>query len=201
AAYYIWKNYKKEDIPYWGLCHYRRYFILHFNPLLPYKKVYFMEANEESFQKIFRPKLEATIKQKLDEGYIILSKPYYMWKLKKWSVKQHYAKYHHIESWNLMEDALAKLHPEYMDAFHEFGSGLSMSLYNMLIASYDFWDGYLGWVFSILFEVQKHYTIPTDANQRRVFGFLSERLLNVYALHHHKKNGLKIHYMPVAHLG
>ena len=52
------------------------------------------------------------------------------------------------------------------------------------------------WVFTILFELEKRIDISNyDNYQARVFGFLSERLFNVYI--ENKKNNLNIHEIPI----
>lgn len=48
-------------------------------------------------------------------------------------------------------------------------------------------------IFSILFELEKRITIPNDPYQARVFGFISERLMNMYVYH----NNLKIKHVPI----
>ena len=55
-------------------------------------------------------------------------------------------------------------------------------------------DDYCTWLFDILFEVEKETNMEgyTKA-QRRVFGYISEILLNVWVLH----NKLKVKYMDV----
>lgn len=198
AIYYIWKNYDRSQIPFWGLVHYRRYFTLPLG-LNPFKRIYPLKASEETFRRVLNPKLEAYIGRQLAEGKIILPKRYHMYKLKKWSVKQQYIRDHDADAWNLMEKAVKTLYPEYSESLDRFAGGLDLCVFNIMIASWDFWDGYLTWLFRILNEVKKEYRIREDPNQRRVFGFLSERLLNVYVLHQQVNKGQKIKYMPVAY--
>jgi hypothetical protein len=199
ALYYIWKKYNSKDIPYFGLCHYRRYPTLHLS-LNRFKEVYFLKANHKTLDKIFTSKLENLIEDKLAQGYVILPKPHVMYRLKKWSVRQEYWKAHDKEAWFAMENAIKKLSPEYEEALDQFGFGLKISLYNIMIAKWEFWDGYLTWLFPILFEVKNNYQISEDPSQRRVFGFLSERLLNIYVIHQQNKNRQKVFYLPIAHL-
>ena len=77
------------------------------------------------------------------------------------------------------------------------GNGLTCSWYNMLIASWNFWDGYLTFLFDILLEVKKDLVISENPLQTRIFGNLSERLLNTYLRSHKKNEGLKVHYLPL----
>ena len=63
-----------------------------------------------------------------------------------------------------------------------------------MIARWDVWDNYLSWLFDILFEVNKQIEPKNDVYQQRVFGFLAERLLNLYVQH----NRLRSAYLTVA---
>ena len=199
VAYYIWKNYSADQLPYWGLCHYRRYFSnhLHWTRL---KKEYHIKDRTLAFKKIFTDKLYKEIEANLLAGNVISPIPYRFIKLKKWSVKHQYYKDHDEISWNLTEAALIKLYPQYLSSFNEMGNGLTCSWYNMLIASWSFWDGYLTFLFDILLEVKKDLVVSKDPLQMRIFGNLSERLLNTYLRHHKKHEGLKVHYLPIVKL-
>ena len=59
-------------------------------------------------------------------------------------------------------------------------------IFNMFIARRPLFDAYCTWLFDILFEVEKRLDVsgysPSD---QRVFGYLAERLLDVYVLHNH----------------
>ena len=57
----------------------------------------------------------------------------------------------------------------------------------MMICSKENWDNYHEWLFDILFELEKNIQISEDSYQKRVFGFISERLLNLYLIHNNKK--------------
>ena len=58
----------------------------------------------------------------------------------------------------------------------------------MIYTSKDIFDSYSKWLFDILFEVEKRVDITNrDTYQKRIFGFLSERLLKVWV----QKNNLK----------
>lgn len=196
VAYYVWKNSNAQDLPYWGLCHYRRYFTqhLHWSKI---RKEYLFSDKQKAFKKTFTDKLYKEIEESLLAGKVICPIPYRFLKLKKWSVKQQYFKDHDEISWNLTEVALKKLYPQYTESFNEMGKGLTCSWYNMLIASWEFWDGYLTFLFDILLEVKKDLVVSKDPLQRRIFGNLSERLLYAYLIYHKKNNGLKVKYLPI----
>ncbi len=199
VAYNVWKNYNSKLLPYWGLCHYRRYFCKHLH-WLKIKKEYHLNNQKEAFNLIFTPELYVEIENNLLAGKVIMPIPYRFLKLKRWSVKKQYIKDHDKVSWDLTEAAIKELYPEYCKSFKMLGEGLTCCWYNMLIASWDFWDGYLTFLFAILFKVKEDLVINQNITQIRIFGNLSERLLTTYIRHHKTHNDLKIHYLPIAHL-
>jgi hypothetical protein len=110
------------------------------------------------------------------------------------NLRQHYEKDHIASDWQAVMQAIRKLYPTYEKSLDAFNNSYKMSFFNMMIAPWSTWDGYLKWLFDILFEVKANIKISEDAYQSRVFGFMSERLINLYILH----NQLKPAYLPVA---
>ena len=93
-----------------------------------------------------------------------------------------------------LETAVEEMCPEYLGAFHTFFSGNRAAQYNMMFCRGSLLDAYCGWLFPLLFTLEDRVDLSgANAYQRRLFGFLSERLLNVYILH----NGLSADYLPV----
>ncbi len=198
-VYYVWKNYNEQQLPFWGLCHYRRYFTVRRQWYSPFKNVYDFTSATKAFKNIFTAALIQKINNALDKGKIIMPARYRFIKLKKWSVKQQYIKDHDAHTWNATEAAIEKLYPGYVTSFNEFATGLTCSWYNMLVASWKFWDEYLTWLFAILFEVKVQLEAGGKPVPLRIYGNLSERLLNAY-IHHHQKKGQKILYLPISHI-
>ena len=171
AMYWVWKN---TDDPYKGLAHYRRYFgrrplSSRVGDILGYDALVGM----------------------LEGRDLLAAKP---------------AVYHvnareqllmdccTPETFSKLEAVVASLSPEYMDAFNAFFAGNRAAQYNMLFCRRALFDDYCAWLFPILFCLEDQVDL-TGANiyQKRLFGFLSERLLNVWVLH----NGLSVKYLPV----
>ena len=172
AAYWIWKN-DKSDIT--GLTHYRRYF--------------FKKKNNNSKENILNKKDIEEILEKYD---IILPEKE---RIVKYTVKNAYGKFHHIEDFEKCREIIQEKYPEYIEAFDKIANGRKLYLYNMFISHKKIFDEYYKWLFDILFELEKRVDISNYSDyDKRIFGFLSERLLSVWL---EKNNHLKIKEMPV----
>ena len=65
--------------------------------------------------------------------------------------------------------------------------------YNMFITHWKYFDAYSEWLFGILFEVERRVPPIDDPIQSRIYGYMSERLINVFCESHH----LKIMHIPL----
>ena len=96
------------------------------------------------------------------------------------NVYETYRRFHNIEDLDIVRSVINAKCPKYISAFDKVMRSHSYHSLNILIAKTALFDDYTDWLFSILFDVQKQITIADDGYQRRVFGFLSERLLDVW---------------------
>nr|WP_315169886.1 DUF4422 domain-containing protein [uncultured Flavobacterium sp.] len=192
AAYWIWKNYNEAD--YVGICHYRRYFNF-FNPVYNLKPSAQKKISVAKFKqtKTFTSStkvLDKKIKAILSHHDIILTRPY---KFKKTTLTKNYCEDHRPEDWELTKKIIIEKYPDYKESVTLFlDEGIYFHIGNMLICSKKLFDAYHEWLFSILFELESKITIPKDPYQARVFGFISERLINLYVYH----NKLRIKGIP-----
>lgn len=184
ALYWMWKN---SDADILGLVHYRRYFfgdIMHSND--DFKKY-----------KILNPSyIEEIIKN--ERNTVILAKPeklyYRKFKLNfKVGMRQQYELNHYKSDWDNVRKIIENKFPDYMVSLDKVEKMNDISFYNMFIAHKKVVNDYCDWLFSILFEL-KNITDISQYNtyQSRIFGFISERLLNVYFYHR-----FHVLYIPV----
>lgn len=182
AVYWAWKNIKCDII---GLTHYRRYFDLESSRY---------EVNIEDtdiLESRFFDKYEDKIKNIILSGYdIIMPKQ----KVFDMSVRQQYIMNHIREDIEILESIINKKYPQYIESYdYIMNKQNRISPYNMFIMSKKEFDKYCEWLFDILFELEKEVKISEYPYQARVFGFMSERLLNVYVYH----NNLKVKYNSI----
>jgi hypothetical protein len=192
AAYWIWKNVKDAD--YVGICHYRRYLNFYNNwyNLKPsaQKKIKTEDFKNTKLYNVSSDKLEKKIASILSEYDVILCRPY---KFKTSTLTKNYCDDHRCEDWDLTKKIILEKYPEYKDNIVKFlDEGTTFHIGNMMITSKEKFDAYYSWLFSILFELESQIKIPEDAYQARIFGFISERLINLYMYH----NKFKIKGIP-----
>ncbi len=167
ALYWMWKNSASNII---GLVHYRRYFFSN-----AYSKNINNILNEEEIEKI------------MQEYDIIIPKENFIY---KYNIEEQYKSEHNIEDYIMCKKIIEQNTPEYLEAFDIVSKRKYFYPYNMFIMKKEKLNEYAEWLFSILFELEKNIDISqySDYN-KRVYGFLAERLFNVWL---EKNNELKI---------
>ncbi len=183
AHYWLWKNNRASK--YVGLNHYRRYF--DFNHKLPFG-LFFRNVSKKEIEK--NPPTLPDLDRLFEKYDIVLSKP----NIYPYSLFQDYCMAHIFDDFQILEMTVKKMYPDYMDSFsHIMRKNNRLSHYNMFIMQRDRFNDYSEWLFNILFEVEKYVKISAYPFQARVFGYMSERLLNVYVYHHR----FRVKYVPV----
>lgn len=156
GIYWLWKNISCDII---GICHYRRYFVI-----------------DENF--LNKGQVESIL---IDHDVIL---PYPM-ATDNGSLYNHYKKRHNINDMDIVRDIISEKYPEYLNSFDFCMSRNLMSVGNMIVTRKNIFDKYCRWLFDILFEAERRIDISGyDEYQARIFGFMSERLLRVFFLHH-----------------
>ncbi|WP_378950846.1 DUF4422 domain-containing protein [Pelosinus sp. sgz500959] len=187
GLFWIWKNDRTSDVI--GLCHYRRYFAFQ-EPgrgIFPGSREIIAGRDFTSYlDKMINP---AKLDLYLSKYDMILPTP----RCFPIGIEEYYQENHIPEDWNIMKEVLNLLFPEYSSSMEKVFADKWFYPYNMFIMHRKIFDEYMPWLFSILDEVEKRINISQDIYQRRVFGFLAERLLNVYVYHH----SFKVKEIPI----
>jgi len=175
ALYWAWKN---LDADYIGLAHYRRHFVL--------RKPGFFCRNK--FVRILN---STQVEPLLLKYSLILPKPRNYYIETNYS---HFVHAHPAESMELTKKILEEIFPSYLPAFEQAMNRTTAHRFNMFIMKNEVFHDYCSWLFSILFELEERLDISSyNAYNKRIFGFISERLLDVYV----EKNKLSYAELPV----
>lgn len=148
-----------------GLCHYRRYF------------------------KAIPSVIETLIAKK----GCILPKP------RNYFIETAYSQYahaHHAIDLDATRAIIEERHPDCLAEFDATMKSTKGHRFNMLVMKRPLLDRYCEWLFDILFELEKRLDISSySPNDRRVFGFVGERLLDVWI----RANCIPYAELPVLH--
>ena len=157
GLYYFIKN---DDSEILSLEHYRRMFI---------KTKFYL------FRYPFYKKHDI---EKLMEKYdVILPRKTH----RKISIFDYYGKNHIADDMVKVGEIIKDKYPDYVDSFESVMNGRVTYNFNMFIAKRKVIEDYSNWLFDILFELEKQIDLTDrDDYQKRVYGFLSERLVTVY---------------------
>lgn len=162
GIYWLWKNVKCDII---GICHYRRYFVRDEGFIT---KEYIEDIlNNQKYDVIVPTSGETSGK----------------------TIKEQYAEHHYIKDFEKCEEVLKRMYPQYSDAFDLTASCGLFTLGNMIITHKSTFDKYCEWLFPLLYEIEEETDISSyDEFQKRLYGYLAERLFRVWLM----GNALKV---------
>lgn len=173
AIYWVWKNTQSEYV---GFSHYRRFFKGTFNTPNSGNILSKVEAD------YLMSKYDVVVSK--ERNYVIEN------------VRNHYKNSHYIQDLDAAKTVLEKFYPDYIEAFEKILDGTKISLYNMMIMKRDVFEKYCEWLFDVLFKLEPMVDISDRSNyQKRVFGFIAERLLNVWLSN---DRNLNIKYLEIS---
>ena len=178
ALYWAWKN-DIESFDYIGLCHYRRFFAFDNGTN---RDISLDELNSSILST-------DTIPELLAHYDILLPRPGVMAE----TVYENYALHHRVEDLDKALVIMDELFPEYHISARHALNLTTTYFFNMFITRKEIFVEYMHWLFTILFELEKRIQIPEDPYQRRIFGFLSERMFNIFIMH----KQLKVKTLPI----
>ncbi len=159
GLYWAWKNLESDYI---GLVHYRRHF-----------------SNGRTFRKKkFRIITQADLASKLLKSPILVPVPRHYWIETNYS---QYAHAHHAIDLDTAREILSEKYPSYDSTFDTVMKRTFGHRFNMFIMQHDYLDAYCTWLFDVLFTLESRLDISDyTPNDSRVFGFVGERLLDVW---------------------
>ena len=187
ALYWMWKNTSHD---YYGLFHYRRYLYPDLKEKLPYTL-----SNKKSTEELEKLGY-GNFKEFISQYDMIMPKGENM----HVSVRNHYknAPFHHIEDLELTEKIIDEYYPDYSKAKDEYLSQQSIYFGNIFIMKKDVFMDYCNFLFSVLKKFDsKSDTSSYGEQEKRVDGYLGERLLGIY--YTKRKNELKTIEIPRVH--
>ena len=162
GLYWIWKN---RDDAVKGLAHYRRY--------LTRSRLTGSYAGVIPFDRLVH---------RLGKADIIL--PQYMYHCRKTIGSQLVPRYCAERYFDELRGIFAERYSEFLPEFEAVFSDKRCCFTNMMVARREVFDEYCAWLFDILFELETRIKEkwPQD-DPLRLYGYISERLLNVYVRH------------------
>lgn len=175
GLYWAWKN---LDAEYLGLVHYRRYF----------------RGNQRArgkWEKIIgKDELEA----KLGKVPVLLPKA------RNYLIETNYDQYvhsRHAQDLDITRTIIEEKYPGYIPAWERCMKSRKVHLCNMMVMRRDLANEYCSWLFDILFELEQRLDISGySKDDARVFGLVSERLLDVWLT----TNDIKYEELPVVYM-
>ena len=170
GVYWVWKNFKDSENV--GICHYRRFLVNDAGRL-------FSEAEIESILSRYDLITTKTLTMRY---------PYY----------DGFAHNHNQKDLDVAMDVIGELYPEYMDTLNSMVHKRETWFGNIMICKKALFDEYCNWLFPIFFEMEKRIDVENyDDYHKRIYGFISEFLLYVWAI----VKKLKVYQCKVGMLG
>ncbi|MBO6016809.1 MAG: DUF4422 domain-containing protein [Oscillospiraceae bacterium] len=190
CLYWAWKNLDADAV---GLCHYRRY--LAGRGSGGEKPLGELTTGDKAFDRKTSRILTAR------EAEALLQKaPVLLPKKRDYYIETGYSQYvhaHHEEDLTVTRAILSARYPDYVEAFDRTLARTKGHRFNMFIMRRDLLDQYCSWLFGVLFELEARLDISAYSDyDKRVFGFVAERLLDVWL----ETNHIQCLELPVLHL-
>lgn len=183
ALFWAWKH-RYQNIKIIGFCHYRRYFGRFFSDHHRYG--IFHKLIPWAF--LVKPKL---LEKQLRTSDVILGFPN---KSLGYTVEFYFSSVILENDIKALRQSIIVICPEYLPDLNKLLKSKALSPANMFVTRWELFDSYCEWLFKILFDLQEKIDPSSRlGNGQRVFGYISELLLNVYVNHHN----LKIFYSHI----
>ena len=202
AQYWVWKNYEAAGNPdYVGFMHYRRQFIFDKNLKhskyiwLPGTHFYYVKKIYKGYMNHFLPEVVYPFLNKnpdciafkhIDISHIS----------KQANMRNHFAKgmpFQKLEVFDVFEDVIKELCPEYRQTFEEFKNSTMMFCCNSFVMPKRLFFEYSDFLFKVLKEVDRRVdSSGFDKAESRFLGFLGEYLLSIFLMQKMKNPDFKL---------
>ena len=136
---------------------------------------------------------DADVESELKGYDIALPKPIVMNR----TLREQYADYHDVSHYDEMGRVIKLLFPEKWSSFEDASERNTFFIANMFIFSRKYFDQFCEFVFPVLFELEKRLIIPDDSYQKRVFGYLGERLVTIFVNYISKVDKVSVKYFDL----
>ncbi len=154
GVYWVWKNFQESDIV--GICHYRRFLVNDAGKLFAEREI----ENILSHYDLITTKT------------LTMRYPYY----------DGFSKNHNLKDLEVAIDIIKEMYPKYYDTLLEMIHKRETWFGNIMICKKTLFDEYCRWLFPIFFKMEQIIDVESyDDYHKRVFGFISEFLLYVWA--------------------
>lgn len=166
GMYWAWKNLNCDIV---GLMHYRRYLSLH-----DISEIKDARTDDEKYKLILNSN---EIKELLRRYDVLVP----MTKLYTKTVYTKYAQQHYIKDLDNARELIKEDYPEMLDAFDKVMDNKEYAIGNMCVMRKKLFDEYCKWLFGLFSKLEKNTDMSGySVLQQRMYGFLSERLFNVW---------------------
>lgn len=176
AIYWGWKN---LDLDAMGLVHYRRYLSLN---------------HKKSLDDVLSRSQAVALLKNHD---IILppKRRYYIE-----TIESHYLHSHKHKPLEVLGQVIAQKYPEYLPSYQKVMGRTWAHMFNMFIMKREPLNEYCKWLFAVLGEVEQRIDISNYSTyEQRVYGFLSEPLLDVWLDQHPEYSTTEVNYVFMEH--
>lgn len=208
GIYWMWKN---VDADFYGMMHYRRYisfenrwkyklkrmlyvfsrvfYLKLIINMLGMKELFQVKVSDEQLMRKEIEKMSKKITSEIQKYDIILPKKEIFNK----SVYKQYKSSHIAEHLDKLLEIVKENYPELYPYYEKtIKKGNKIYPLNIFIMKKKYFFEYSEFVFDVLFKLEKKIEIPSDAYQKRVFGFLSERMMLPFIEYLKDKKNVKV---------
>ena len=197
GIYWIYKNQSSEIV---GTCHYRRFFtpnIESFHYKLKRLLYFFCGLSIGRHGLIYTSNQDYWYKRILtsEKARLLLLGFDAIMPIKRrlrQTIENHYCKYHDASDLQLLRIIINAKAPAYSASFEFTLQQKRLYANNMMVMKRQNFEKLWHWVFMLLFEYEKQVDMTKYIGyQKRIFGFLSERLITTW-VNHHQLNVLEL---------